>query len=410
MIELMLHELKPGMQLAKTVLRPDGTILLRQGFALTEDLIPKLVEFANRFWIIEPGLEHIIPEDLIEDTILGEALIALRNNYTFFRKKIKSPTSLPSPPITMTKLLGEPSIYNGVLLLDQIQKATKLLVLAFRNKKLPYLLHLNTMRTAGDAPFQKALDIATTSIALGKVFQLTEEELYDMVMGIFLMDVGMWILPQELVGTTRRLNFIEFSAIKEHPALGFEILRASGQISLVCAHVAFQHHERQDGGGFPRRLIGTNSSPSKNDNRDKRHIHRYAEIAAVADTFVELYRPLSGMISRSPLDVIKMLLRGSGTHSNSTIIDALIPLIPLYAVGNRVDIVASPIESLIGGSAVISKTNPERQDRPEITLLTDNRGKWIEHQIIDLAESRDYTIQLASVGTQNPEPIDSGFQ
>ena len=57
-----------------------------------------------------------------------------------------------------------------------------------------------------------------------------------------------------------------------HPQSGFELMRGAPGLSLLSAHVAYQHHEREDGSGYPRGLNGD-------------QIQLYAKIVMVADSY-----------------------------------------------------------------------------------------------------------------------------
>ena len=248
--------------------------------------------------------------------------------------------------------------------------------------------------------FQHAVDTAVVAASIGRAFQFEEEELEQLVLGALLMDVGTLLLPWDLVIKPDRLTFAEFSMLKEHPTFGFEILRQDPLIPLICAHIAFQHHERQDGGGYPRRLLGANKPPTKQEINDKRNIHRFAEVVAVADEYVSLIQPRQSVLPKSPVESIKFLLKASGTHLNSAVVDTLIPMIPIYSVGSRVQLIAAHDPKLVGATAIISKVNQERQDRPEITMLYNAEGEWIEHEIHNLDENTQIMIQQISMGQE----------
>jgi len=400
MIELSLSELREGLTLARSIYRPSGEILLSQGFTLTQEVITRLVDTGqSQFWIQEVGLEHIIPEEILPDFLLNQAADELRQNTEHFRKKVKAPAQGNTQNIDTKALLKEPGRFNDALLSSRIIKIARTLVKDFKKNRLPYLLHLTTSRTQANYRFQHAADTAVVSIALGRAFQMEEGDLEILAVGAMLMDIGTALLPLNLIDKNDRFSFAEFCALKEHPLLGFEILRNDPIIPLICAHIAYQHHERQDGGGYPRRLLGTNRPPLKQEVNDKRNIHRFAEIVAVADEYMSLVKPKPFQPPKSPVEAIKFLLKSSGTQLNSAIVDTLIPMIPIFSVGTRIQLINASKPELLGATAVISKTNPERQDRPEITVIYDSNGNWIEHEIIDLKKCAEYAIQQISMPT-----------
>ncbi len=86
-------------------------------------------------------------------------------------------------------------------------------------------------------------------------------------------DIGKIAIPDAILNKPAILNNDEFEVMRTHAKLGFEMLNNSERTILkASAIIAYEHHERWDGKGYPRRLKGEN-------------IHIYGRITAVADVF-----------------------------------------------------------------------------------------------------------------------------
>ena len=86
-------------------------------------------------------------------------------------------------------------------------------------------------------------------------------------------DIGKIGIPDEILNKRRRLTEAEFKTMKTHTTQGHNILRRSKRnILRTAAIIAYQHHERLDGKGYPQGLKGED-------------IHIYGRIAAIADAF-----------------------------------------------------------------------------------------------------------------------------
>jgi PAS domain S-box-containing protein len=99
-------------------------------------------------------------------------------------------------------------------------------------------------------------------------------------------DIGKIILPTEILSKPTKLSDIEFSMIKEHVRLGYDILK-DVESPWPLAEIVLQHHERMDGSGYPRGLKGE-------------EILIEARILAVADVVEAMashrpYRPALGI-------------------------------------------------------------------------------------------------------------------
>jgi response regulator RpfG family c-di-GMP phosphodiesterase len=112
----------------------------------------------------------------------------------------------------------------------------------------------------------------------------------NIVNGVFMAgvvhDLGKIYVPAEILSKPNRLNDIEFSLIKTHPQVGYDLLRTI-EFPWPIAQIVHQHHERIDGKGYPQGLHGD-------------EILLEAKIICVADVVEAMashrpYRPSRGM-------------------------------------------------------------------------------------------------------------------
>ncbi len=75
-----------------------------------------------------------------------------------------------------------------------------------------------------------------------------------------LHDEGMVFIPKNIVTSPDPLTVPERALVQQHAALGWQLLREGkdADCNLLAHHVCYQHHERQDGTGYPRGLVGNN--------------------------------------------------------------------------------------------------------------------------------------------------------
>ena len=99
-------------------------------------------------------------------------------------------------------------------------------------------------------------------------------------------DIGKLSVPAEILSNPTELTELEFSMIKEHAHKGYKMLKDVVS-PWPLAEIVYQHHERMDGSGYPRRLKGE-------------EIFIEARILAVADVVESMashrpYRPALGL-------------------------------------------------------------------------------------------------------------------
>ena len=128
--------------------------------------------------------------------------------------------------------------------------------------------------------------VAELAAAIAKELGWTKDDIEGIRLGAMIHDLGKIHLPAEILSKPSRLNEIEFSLIKSHPEVGYGILKDI-QFPWPVAEIAYQHHERLDGSGYPQGLKGDEICPQ-------------ARIVAVADIVEAMashrpYRPGLGI-------------------------------------------------------------------------------------------------------------------
>jgi len=125
-------------------------------------------------------------------------------------------------------------------------------------------------------------------------------------------DVGKLGIADVILNKPGMLTPEEVRIIREHPRIGYQILKASSRELLkAAAIIALQHHERYDGMGYPNGLTGE-------------AIHVYGRLAAVADVFDAL---MSDRIYRQawPVEqVVKHFKDQRGQHFDPVMTDILL--------------------------------------------------------------------------------------
>ena len=99
--------------------------------------------------------------------------------------------------------------------------------------------------------------VAQMSYVLSKLVGLNEEEAQTLKIVSPMHDVGKIGISDAILLKPERLDSKEFERMKEHTIIGYKILKNSEKETLnLAATVAYEHHERWDGTGYPRGLKG----------------------------------------------------------------------------------------------------------------------------------------------------------
>jgi len=115
-----------------------------------------------------------------------------------------------------------------------------------------------------------------------------------------LHDVGKISLSDELVTKTGTLTASEWVHIKRHPTVGAELLQGSPSLVIQTAEIiAYTHHERWDGSGYPQGL-------------QKENIPLSGRICAVADVFDALTTKRTYKIGITIEEAVQLISDSSG--------------------------------------------------------------------------------------------------
>lgn len=128
--------------------------------------------------------------------------------------------------------------------------------------------------------------VGDLAVAIGRRLGHSEDQLNGLRIGGYLHDVGKIAVPSEILAKPGRLTVVEFTLIQAHTQIGYDILSGI-DFEWPVAEMARQHHERLDGSGYPRGLVGEQILPE-------------ARILAVADVVEAMmshrpYRPAIGL-------------------------------------------------------------------------------------------------------------------
>jgi PAS domain S-box-containing protein len=137
-------------------------------------------------------------------------------------------------------------------------------------------------------PYTAGHQIRTADLAraIATEMGLPQDKIEGIRMAGSIHDIGKLSIPAEILSKPTELSKIEFALIKEHACQGHKILK-NVKSSWPLADIVYQHHERIDGSGYPRRLKGDD-------------ILMEARILAVADVVEAMashrpYRPSLGI-------------------------------------------------------------------------------------------------------------------
>jgi HD-GYP domain-containing protein (c-di-GMP phosphodiesterase class II) len=242
---------------------------------------------------------------------------------------------------------------------------------------------LSTLKDYDDYAFTHAVNVCIFSVAIGRRLGLSKAQLYDLGHAALVHDVGMSRIPREILTKGSALTDDERKRMEAHTWLGalrvFE-LRDFGEIPFQSMVVAYEHHLKPDGSGYPAAVR-------------EREPSVFSKIIAVAAAFDAATNERSYSKARPADEVLRELWGDEDLGFDPVIVKALINLLGIYPVGTVV--ILDTYELALVHAA---NNDPAFVHRPTVRLLCDAAGLWHEPApLVDLADTDDEGTHLRSI-------------
>ena len=147
---------------------------------------------------------------------------------------------------------------------------------------------------------------------LAELYGMDEEEALVLSEASPMHDIGKIAIPDSILNKPGPLDEEEWEIMKTHAELGYSMLQGTTRKLLkTAATVAYEHHERYDGSGYPRGLQGED-------------IHIYGRIVALVDVFDALNSKRVYKDAWHKDDIFKHFVKEKGKHFDPNLVDILI--------------------------------------------------------------------------------------
>lgn len=121
-------------------------------------------------------------------------------------------------------------------------------------------LMLTITERGGETAMAHSVMVSLVSICLGKKMNLSDDELTTVALAGLLHDIGELYIEPEYLSSKRRLLPHEWRHVVVHPRIGQMLINELEKFPPTVAQAVSEHHERFDGGGYPRHIAGKNIS------------------------------------------------------------------------------------------------------------------------------------------------------
>ncbi|WP_347989892.1 HD-GYP domain-containing protein [Methylomonas sp. AM2-LC] len=228
------------------------------------------------------------------------------------------------------------------------------------------LLLMTQLKALDSYTAQHSMNVCIYALALGRQLNLSRTELNNLGLCGMMHDMGKMRIPYEILTKPHHLSRDERLIMETHTTEGSRLLMNTTALYKEVVEVAYMHHERLDGIGYPRQLKATQITP-------------YAQMVAIVDIYDAMTSNRVYRKGMSHLDAIKILNDSAQAgHLNQYYTLKFIECLGVYPVGCLVQLRSGEI-------GLVLESNRNAKLKPKIMILKDANDRLCNEYIIDLA-------------------------
>lgn len=215
-----------------------------------------------------------------------------------------------------------------------------------------YILRINPTSETCKKNFLVIHSMRTTVLAIAIALQLhlPLSKMIELGVSTILHEIGMLRVPPQLYMSSKKLTPGERAQISKHTLFGYSIIKEL-DFPLVVQLGVLEHHEKENGTGYPRRLMGDKISSN-------------AKIISVACSYEAISSVRDYKEERSTFDALLEMIQNKNHVYDDAVIKALLFTVSLYPIGTYVYLSNRKV-------AIVVDTNPDNPKAPVVQLLTE---------------------------------------
>lgn len=342
--------------LSEALYTADGRTLVSAGTPLTSRLLEKINQ--NNIFSVYIKDQHSTGEiERLVDPLLrqkGHNLV----KKIFDAASNTKPDGTPAP-IPIMGMMPELSR----LMDDIIYEMT-----GFKEKQLEYI----DIKNVNSYLYSSAVNVALLSVLIGWEMGLNNDMIYQLFMGGIFHDIGMAMLPKEVIYKKEALTMEDKRLVLYHPLKGYDYLKDKNFLSSYVRAITLGHHEHADGTGYPNRKSGE-------------EIHLLTQIVGIADIYDAMTsdRPYRHALPAN--EVLEYIMSVGGKYYNIDVVRAFIKKVNPYPVGSLVKLKD-------GRTAVVRSVSSSMPLRPLISVIR-KKSSGFEYEDVNLIENQTISIE-----------------
>ena len=218
------------------------------------------------------------------------------------------------------------------------------------------LIALTAMKGYDNYTFTHMVNVSILAMAQADALGIDGQTLREFGMAALMHDIGKVRTPRDILQKSGPLTDDEFVVMKRHVVDGAEILRRTPEMPIMAPTVAFEHHLRVDGTGYP-------------DVR-RPSLNLATMLTGIADVY-DAMRSQRAYQQAFPSDrILAVMKRNDGKQFDQNLVRRFVQLIGIYPPGTVVRLSTNEI-------AIVLQVHAPDPHRPRVRILRDSQGRRV---------------------------------
>jgi putative nucleotidyltransferase with HDIG domain len=211
------------------------------------------------------------------------------------------------------------------------------------------LMALTAMRNYDNYTFTHMVNVSILTMAQARAIGIDGKLLREFGMSALMHDIGKVRTPKEILNKPDKLTDDEFTIMRRHVVDGAEILRRTPEMPILAPVVAFEHHLRLDGSGYPFAV-------------KRESLNLGSMLCAIADVY-DAMRSQRTYQQAYPTDrILAVLKRNEGSQMDQNLVRRFVQLLGIYPPGTLVKLSTGEV-------AVVLRVHAPDPHRPRVRVL-----------------------------------------
>jgi putative nucleotidyltransferase with HDIG domain len=287
-------------------------------------------------------LGRIVTEERVSDGISGD-IAAIRQLYA---KTVSAAEAVWESAATE----GQPDLPGALQAVEGLADAV--------TQNRTALVALTAMRNYDNYTFTHMVNVSILTMGQARALGIEGRLLREFGLSALMHDIGKVRTPKEILNKPDKLTDKEFEIMRRHTVDGAEILRRTPEMPILAPVVAFEHHLRNDGTGYPFGVKRTG-------------LNLGTMMCGIADVY-DAMRSQRAYQQAFPTDRILMVLkRNDGTQFDQNLVRRFVQLLGIYPPGTLVRLSSGEI-------AVVTQVHAPDPLRPRVRIVINREGTRLD--------------------------------